>query len=149
MQTTPYDLSEMESYSGMSELSQNNPAPQSNAAEFDTVETTNQTIPNPFAQVSSSNNAPQSETVYEAPSEFRPFTGTGATYNDKDTSNEAATAKTPRRSPSLFERFTGVSRNRPQPEPVTEQVIKNTPKPIEEDSSELLDIPAFLRRGNS
>jgi cell division protein FtsZ len=53
-----------------------------------------------------------------------------------------------RRSPSLFERFTGVSRNRAQAEPVTEQVVKNTVN-TQDDANDLLDIPAFLRRGNN
>lgn len=57
--------------------------------------------------------------------------------------------KEPRRSPSLFERFTGVSRNRAQPQPVTEQVFKNVPPKVDDENSSVLDIPAFLRRGNS
>ncbi len=56
--------------------------------------------------------------------------------------------KARRRSPSLFERFTGVSRNRAQTEPVTEQVVKNTVS-TQDDANDLLDIPAFLRRGNN
>ena len=52
-----------------------------------------------------------------------------------------------KRAPSLFERFTGVNRQRAQAPSVAEHPIK--PKNIEEDQDkELLDIPAFLRRGN-
>lgn len=55
-----------------------------------------------------------------------------------------------RRTPSLFERFTGVSRNRSQQHPVTEQALKNNTKSSEEDRDvDILDIPAFLRRGNN
>ncbi len=52
-----------------------------------------------------------------------------------------------KRSPSLFERFTGVSRQRSQAASVTEQPTKT--KNVEENTeNDLLDIPAFLRRGN-
>jgi cell division protein FtsZ len=55
-----------------------------------------------------------------------------------------------RRTPSLFERFTGVSRNRPQQSSVTEQTLKNNTKnPEDERDTDILDIPAFLRRGNN
>ncbi|MBY0462624.1 MAG: cell division protein FtsZ [Alphaproteobacteria bacterium] len=55
-----------------------------------------------------------------------------------------------RRTPSLFERFTGVSRNRPQQHPVTEQALKNNTKSSEDERDvDILDIPAFLRRGNN
>ncbi|MBY0281758.1 MAG: cell division protein FtsZ [Alphaproteobacteria bacterium] len=55
-----------------------------------------------------------------------------------------------RRTPSLFERFTGVSRNRPQQHPVTEQELKHNSKNAEDDREvDILDIPAFLRRGNN
>lgn len=55
-----------------------------------------------------------------------------------------------RRTPSLFERFTGVSRNKPQQHPVTEQTLKNNTKNSEDERDvDILDIPAFLRRGNN
>jgi cell division protein FtsZ len=55
-----------------------------------------------------------------------------------------------KRTPSLFERFTGVSRSRPQQHPVTEQTLKVHSKNQEEDRDvDILDIPAFLRRGNN
>lgn len=55
-----------------------------------------------------------------------------------------------RRTPSLFERFTGVSRSRPQQHAVTEQTLKsNTKNPEDDRDVDILDIPAFLRRGNN
>jgi cell division protein FtsZ len=54
-----------------------------------------------------------------------------------------------RRTPSLFERFTGVGRNKPQQHPVTEQTLKQQKTGEGERDSEILDIPAFLRRGNN
>lgn len=128
---------EMESYNGINETSQNN------GPSFDTSATSEASL-NPFAQTSSNDFTEKSEASYER-SESTSFSGLSNPFAEKDSVNES---KSPRRSPSLFERFTGVSRNRAQPQPVTEQVIKNTSNRVEEDS-ELLDIPAFLRRGNN
>jgi cell division protein FtsZ len=53
-----------------------------------------------------------------------------------------------RRPTSLFERFTGVSRAKPQPQPQAEQ--QQQPRTPEQGTSEdldMLEIPAFLRRG--
>lgn len=54
-----------------------------------------------------------------------------------------------RRTPSLFERFTGVGRQKPQQHPVTEQTLKQQKGADNDRDSEILDIPAFLRRGNN
>ncbi len=136
--TGAYGDLEMESYSGINEMSQ------STTSSFDISSPSNEPSLNPYAQTSSNNFTEQSESSYEQP-ESTPFSGLSNPFAEKESTNES---KTPRRSPSLFERFTGVSRNRAQPQPVTEQVVKNTSNRMEEDS-ELLDIPAFLRRGNN
>jgi cell division protein FtsZ len=135
--TNAYGDLEMESYSGINEMSQ------SNGSSFDTS-ATNETSLNPYAQTSSNNFTEQSEPSHER-AESTSFSGLSNPFAEKEQANESKAA---RRSPSLFERFTGVSRNRAQPQPVTEQVIKNTSNRVDEDS-ELLDIPAFLRRGNN
>lgn len=49
-----------------------------------------------------------------------------------------------KRGPSLFERFTGVSRKQATPAPVIET---NSPQHTNEKKDDLIDIPAFLRRG--
>ncbi len=55
-----------------------------------------------------------------------------------------------KRTPSLFERFTGVSRSRPEQHPVTEETLKVHSKNKEDERDvDILDIPAFLRRGNN
>ncbi len=67
--------------------------------------------------------------------------------NQQDLTQEKTERK---RTPSLFERFTGVSRSRPQQHPVTEQTLKTHSKNQEDDRDvDILDIPAFLRRGNN
>jgi cell division protein FtsZ len=134
--TGAYGDLDMESYGSINEAAQNNPP------SFETT-LTNEAPLNPYA-TPSNDFAEQPETSYERP-EHTPFSGLSNPFAEKESMSEN---KTPRRSPSLFERFTGVSRNRAQPQPVTEQVIKNTPNRADEDS-ELLDIPAFLRRGNN
>ena len=134
--TGAYGDLEMESYNGINEMQQ------SSAPSFETA-AANEAPLNPYA-TPSNDFAEQPETSYER-AEHIPFSGLSNPFAEKESMNER---KTPRRSPSLFERFTGVSRNRAQPQPVTEQVIKNTPNRVDEDS-ELLDIPAFLRRGNN
>lgn len=50
-----------------------------------------------------------------------------------------------RRPASLFERFTGVSRTKSQQ---TEPELKNIPEKEEVEDLDMLEIPAFLRRGN-
>ncbi|RZI46849.1 cell division protein FtsZ [Candidatus Finniella inopinata] len=52
-----------------------------------------------------------------------------------------------KRSPSLFERFTGVGRQRSQEASMAEQTSKAQPSEDDRDH-DVLDIPAFLRRGN-
>lgn len=49
-----------------------------------------------------------------------------------------------KKGPSLFERFTGVSRKAPQPTSVIET---NLQQPTHQKKDDLIDIPAFLRRG--
>lgn len=134
--TGAYGDLETESYNSINE------APQNNTPSFEAA-ATNEAPLNPYA-TPSNDFAEQVEASYERP-EPTSFSGMSNPFAEKEPMNES---KTPRRSPSLFERFTGVSRNRAQPQPVTEQVIKNTPNRMEEDN-ELLDIPAFLRRGNN
>ena len=46
-----------------------------------------------------------------------------------------------RRTPSFFERVTGMNRQRPQHKAVS-------PEDMQDDPNDILDIPAFLRRGN-
>ncbi len=135
--TGAYGDLEMESYSGINETSQ------SNGSSFDTS-AANEASLNPYGQTSPNNFAEQPDAAFER-TESTSFSGLSNPFAEKEQVNES---KATRRSPSLFERFTGVSRNRAQPQPVTEQVIKNTPNRADEDS-ELLDIPAFLRRGNN
>lgn len=67
-----------------------------------------------------------------------------------DSSLSQKTAAEKKRSISLFERFTGVSRNRIQQNAVTEHAENNTSSEFTRESkdSDLLEIPAFLRRGN-
>ena len=83
-----------------------------------------------------------------------PYENAMPVYNEptnpfiKNTQQQQESEKTRRRSPSLFERFTGVSRNRAQSEPVTEQIVKNNMN-AQDEVNDLLDIPAFLRRGNN
>lgn len=132
-----YSEFETESYVGMAETQQ------ASTPSFDTHTAPAENISNPFAQTQQNETAEQPEPAYEKPAAAT-FSGLANPFAEKETVSES---KAPRRSPSLFERFTGVSRNRAQPQPVTEQVIKNTPNHSDEDS-ELLDIPAFLRRGN-
>lgn len=56
----------------------------------------------------------------------------------------------PRKRPaSLFERFTGVSRNRtttPTPAPTSQSSVISTPEKTADQESDVLEIPAFLRR---
>jgi cell division protein FtsZ len=52
-----------------------------------------------------------------------------------------------KRAPSLFERFTGAGRQRSQTPPVAEQPVK-TQASEDDKEHDVLDIPAFLRRGN-
>jgi cell division protein FtsZ len=133
---------EKEVYGGMNESTQ------SSDSSYDAASSAVNEMPaNPYAQTSVPDFEGQSENAYDAQNSI-PFSGLANPFAEKETATDAN--KTPRRSPSLFERFTGVSRNRVQSQPVTEQVIKNTPNQrVEEDNSELLDIPAFLRRGNN
>ncbi|MES2252144.1 MAG: cell division protein FtsZ [Pseudomonadota bacterium] len=136
-----YDENEMESYSGMNDV------PQTAAPSYDVQETSSETASlNPYATTNHNDHtAPQGSNHYDTPN-GAPFTGSTNPYAEREMAMES---KTPRRSPSLFERFTGVSRNRVQPQPVTEQVVKNTNSRPEDDNNDLLDIPAFLRRGNN
>lgn len=137
--TAPGTYSEFEtdSYTGANETQQGA------APSFDASTTATENVSNPFAQTQQNDVVQQTEPTYEKPTPTS-FSGLANPFAEKEPINES---KAQRRSPSLFERFTGVSRNRAQPQPVTEQVIKNTPNHSDEDS-ELLDIPAFLRRGN-
>ena len=136
--TNSYGDSDIESYSGMNEMSSNG------GSSLDANAATNETPVNPYAQVSSNDFGGQTENSYGRP-DLTPFTCSNP-FAEKESANESKAA---RRSPSLFERFTGVSRNRVQPQPLTEQVIKNTTSNRIEEDNELLDIPAFLRRGNN
>ncbi len=74
------------------------------------------------------------------------YAGTESAYTEREPKTEP---KQRPRSPSLFERFTGVNRSRSQPQPTTEQVTKGLSRTAEEENADLLDIPAFLRRGNN
>mgnify|MGYP000499930408 CR=1 FL=1 len=72
----------------------------------------------------------------------------GLSYHQPSSAREELPVKTERkRSPSLFERFTGVSRQRAQENSMAEQTTK-THTSEEEREHDVLDIPAFLRRGN-
>ncbi len=54
-----------------------------------------------------------------------------------------------KKTTSLFERFTGVSRNKPAPiETQTNVSIISTPESTADIDADMLEIPAFLRRGN-
>jgi len=71
-----------------------------------------------------------------------------SSFRQQYSSSEERTEK--KRVPSLFERFTGVSRSRAQQHPVTEQTLKGSSKDEDDDRDlDILDIPAFLRRGNN
>ena len=120
--------------------------PQQNIHSFDTNTATNESPLNPFAQTAQNDFTEQNDTSYNR-TNTAPFTGSMNPFTEKEAAAELN--KAPRRSPSLFERFTGVSRNRVQPQPVTEQVVRNVSNRIEDEENELLDIPAFLRRGNN
>lgn len=63
--------------------------------------------------------------------------------------NSQETTNARKRSPSLFERFTGVGRTKTSQQPMAEQMIRNDNNTQPEESTDFLDIPAFLRRGNS
>lgn len=131
-----YDENGAESYGGMNDLSQ----PQFSS---DVQEKPEPAHVNPYATPRPNDHAAQSSKYYDAPN-GAPYTGSTRPYAEKEMEQ-----KTPRRSPSLFERFTGVSRNRVQPQPVTEQVVNTTNSRPEDDNNDMLDIPAFLRRGNN
>ncbi|MCX7337835.1 MAG: cell division protein FtsZ [Alphaproteobacteria bacterium] len=75
------------------------------------------------------------------------FQNKGNPYQSRNPYGEKQEKK---RVPSLFERFTGVNRQRGQ-NAAADEFIKTHGKPTEEekDAAELLDIPAFLRRGNN
>lgn len=84
---------------------------------------------------------------YDAPpEELTPIEQPTREHNDPiraiDTHQQAPEKK---RSPSLFERFTGVSRKSSQAGPMIETNLG--PQQAPEKKDDLIDIPAFLRRG--
>ncbi len=74
-------------------------------------------------------------------------------FNDNGYTTQPPVAAEPRKkSLSLFERFTGAHRAKAQAQqaqPKAEHVTKTEQRTTEEESGDFLDIPAFLRRGNS
>jgi cell division protein FtsZ len=80
--------------------------------------------------------------VPNSPSSF------ATTVNQEDSSSfgGGSDADRPRRPTSLFERFTGVSRSKtPQPQPELTKVVETEGN----EELDMLEIPAFLRRGAS
>ncbi|MDP3371417.1 MAG: cell division protein FtsZ [Candidatus Paracaedibacteraceae bacterium] len=128
--------------SNMSEFSE--PAPTSPSAFVDNSQASDDL--NVSSHTQSTSSEIERSVDFNSDSNMEPFVGNDLSSEQRE---PLIDQKAARRSPSLFERFTGVSRNRAQPQPVTEQVIKNVPNRAEDDSSSVLDIPAFLRRGNN
>lgn len=95
---------------------------------------------------------PENDALFEKNDDFgsnQPYQEESRNYAPQPAVTEER-APERRRTPSLFERFTGVSRNKPQQHPITEQTLKNNTKNAEEERDvDILDIPAFLRRGNN
>lgn len=125
----------------MNEFSESEPAA---ASSFSDGQVSDELSANSYAP--STESASDRSAGFDSETSLDSFTSNEPSFEQREPLMEQKAA---RRSPSLFERFTGVSRNRAQPQPVTEQVIKNTPNRVEDDNSSVLDIPAFLRRGNN
>jgi hypothetical protein len=75
--------------------------------------------------------------------------GNSPLYSQQPLSSQNTKTPQPerKRAPSLFERFTGAGRQRSQTSSVEEQPVK-TQASEEDKEHDVLDIPAFLRRGN-
>lgn len=79
------------------------------------------------------------------PEQLTPVDSPTKGYHDPIQAMEPHHPQEKKRSPSLFERFTGVSRKSSQPGPMIETNFGQPQAPEKKD--DLIDIPAFLRRG--
>ena len=73
----------------------------------------------------------------------------GPSYHQAPVHSEPPVKTERKRSPSLFERFTGVSRQRSQEEASMAEQTAKAQSSEEDRDHDVLDIPAFLRRGNN
>ena len=78
-----------------------------------------------------------------------PLNEHGPSYHQAPVHSEPPVKTERKRSPSLFERFTGVSRQRSQEEASMAEQTAKAQSSEEDRDHDVLDIPAFLRRGNN